>query len=254
MGVVAFYVIAHQDDWQLFRGQQAWIDIDSGSRIVFVYLTAGDGGGPLVSGWWEARELGALESCRLVTGPRPFLRWVRWLNGHPIAGCECGNTASYFLRFPDGSLEGVRRSNSPIRTVDGSSNYSGWDDVCATLKAILDCERTGAGTEHPWVNSHEYDRQLNPNDNPDHTATGEAVRAVTSGVYNRVWWVGYDVANRAPNLSAEETGRKRRLQRAYTDRILRETTQSGTRIDDWANNGRIYESWLDRSYVRGEPA
>jgi hypothetical protein len=140
MGIVAFYVVAHQDDWQLFRGQQAWSDIQSGAQIVFIYLTAGDAGGDRGVGWWEAREVAALESCRLVTGAAPLLR--------------------------------------------------------------------------------------------------------------KVWWVGYDIQNRILNLTPLEVERKRNLQKAYTDRILRETTEAGAPEDDWAGSQAIYEGWLDKSYER----
>ena len=162
MGTVAFYVTAHQDDWQLFRGQQAWSDIKSGARIVFVYLTAGDGGGTMAPGWWQAREQGALESCRLVTGPNPLLWNVTWFNGRPITGCDCGNTSSFFLRLPDGSLDGLRTANQPINAMDGSTQYSGWGDMCNTLKAILDQYRNQAGQDHPWVNTSDYDLTFNP--------------------------------------------------------------------------------------------
>jgi hypothetical protein len=36
MAPISFYVMAHQDDWQMFRGEQAWIDIQAGARVAFV--------------------------------------------------------------------------------------------------------------------------------------------------------------------------------------------------------------------------
>jgi hypothetical protein len=250
MGSVAFYVVAHQDDWQLFRGQQAWIDIETGAQIVFVYLTAGDAG--RTNGWWEAREVGALESCRLVTGAAPLLRRVLTFNNHPIAICDCSNTTSYFMRLPDGSLNQIRNSNVQVSAIDESTTYSGWDDVCTTLGTILDFERSNAGQNNPWVNAPDFDTTYNPSppDNSDHVATGNAVKLVTEGSYSRVWWVGYDVQSRVSNLTPFETDRKRKLQLAYTDAILRETTAAGTPVDDWADSKDIYESWLDKNYVR----
>jgi hypothetical protein len=47
---VSFYVVAHQDDWQIFMGQQAWYDTRSydagagvakGAKVVFIYITDG---------------------------------------------------------------------------------------------------------------------------------------------------------------------------------------------------------------------
>lgn len=253
MGTVAFYVTAHQDDWQLFHGQQAWSDTKSGARIVFIYLTGGmrarlgpDGG--RLANWC------ALESCRLITGPNPLLWKVAWFNGRPITGCDCGNTSSFFLRLPDGSLNGLRTSNTAVGAIDGSTQYSGWDDVCNTLKAILDQYRNEAGQDHPWVNTSDYDLKFNPSppDNPDHVATGYAVQQATAGAYNRVWWVGYDVAQRPANLSVAETDQKRQLQQAYTGRILQVMTDAGNPVDDWANAGAIYETWLNKDYVRAD--
>ena len=68
MAAVAFYISAHQDDWQLFRGERAWSDVMSGATVVFVYVTAGDAGRR--DGWWEAREEGALASSRLIVNQR----------------------------------------------------------------------------------------------------------------------------------------------------------------------------------------
>jgi LmbE family N-acetylglucosaminyl deacetylase len=42
---VAFYVGAHQDDWQLFMSPQAYYDLTtSGTRVVFIYTTFGEAG------------------------------------------------------------------------------------------------------------------------------------------------------------------------------------------------------------------
>lgn len=250
MANVSFYVGPHQDDWQLFRGDQAYSDIQSGARVVFVYLTAGDAGGGPVPGWWSAREQGALESCRYSTGPAPLVWGINWFNGRPITFCDCGNTTSYFFRLPDGSLEGLRTNSIPIDAIDGSSSYSGWADVCATLKAILDEHKAASTNPRPYVNAPDYDTILNPEPNSDHTAAGFAVLAATPLGFNRAWWVGYDIGERPENLDATSVAIKRGLQQAYTGRILTETTEAGTPYDDWAGAGSIYEAWIKRSYFR----
>lgn len=249
---VTFYIGPHQDDWQLFRGEQAYLDIQSGARVVFIYLTAGDAGGGPVPGWWSAREQGALESCRLATGPNPLIWGVNWFNGRPITGCDCGNTTSYFLRLPDGSLDGLRINSAPISAIDGSTSYLGWEDVCQTLKAILDEHKAASTNARPYVNAPDYDVALNPEPNTDHTATGFAVLAATPNGYNRAWWVGYDIGERPENIDSLAAGRKRELQQAYTGRILKETTDAGSPYDDWAEAGSIYEAWIKRSYSRSD--
>ena len=62
---VAFYFAAHEDDWQLFMSPNAYRDARSPStKVVFVYLTAGDGGAGVGSAgrsqpYYLARENGA---------------------------------------------------------------------------------------------------------------------------------------------------------------------------------------------------
>src|SRR5690348_6093412 len=99
---VSFYTQAHQDDWQLFRGEQVWEDINTvGNKVVFIYATAGDAGQK--DGWWEAREKGALASVRkILNAPSPLTTKVKYINRHPIVLYSCGNTESYFMRLPDG--------------------------------------------------------------------------------------------------------------------------------------------------------
>jgi hypothetical protein len=41
----SFYVVAHEDDWQLFMGLNAALDVPApDSKTVFVHTTAGDAG------------------------------------------------------------------------------------------------------------------------------------------------------------------------------------------------------------------
>jgi LmbE family N-acetylglucosaminyl deacetylase len=260
---VAFYVSPHQDDWQLFCGDRAWADIAAGHEVVIVYPMAGDAGGTKVPGWWQARELAALESCRLVTGPKPHLWGVRWLHGRPITYCDCGLTTSYFLRLPDGRLEAFRQGNpAALAALDGSTAYGSWGDFCDTLRALLERHRP-AGSELGRVHAPDFDAAFNPHgeglaypqstDHPDHIATAQAVRAATDGGgYRRFWWVGYDTSRRLANLDRLDTDRKRRLQRAYTDRLLVVTREAGTPVDDWAEAGRFYKNWFGKTYLRAD--
>jgi hypothetical protein len=70
--VVAFYMTAHEDDWELFRGEQAYADIqsDPSYKIVFIHTTAGDAGS--IDGWWEAREQGAIAAVRAALPAQPL--------------------------------------------------------------------------------------------------------------------------------------------------------------------------------------
>ena len=70
---IRFYFSPHPDDWQLFMNPNAWADVQqAGSKVVLVYVTAGDGGngnGPLTTAhpYYAARENGARMPVRFVT-------------------------------------------------------------------------------------------------------------------------------------------------------------------------------------------
>src|SRR5258708_37890165 len=105
---VSFYIVAHQDDWQLFMSPNAYHDLHDGKRkVIFVYTTAGEAGKD--EAYWSAREKGALGSIRFVvdTGESPPQE-ASWSKksycDHPITYCEYKNSGSYFLRLPDGRM------------------------------------------------------------------------------------------------------------------------------------------------------
>ena len=71
-GTVAFYFAAHEDDWQLFMNPNAYHDVQTVStKVVFVYLTAGDDGAGLGNAghsqpYYLARENGAKVSVMFM--------------------------------------------------------------------------------------------------------------------------------------------------------------------------------------------
>src|SRR5207253_7115894 len=97
------FVVAHQDDWQLFMGDVAAQAVRTTAPATFIYLTAGDDGRDSV--YWNTRERAALQSTRVVVGLEtsgsdttgctsvPVLE-------HSIRKCVVGNTKSFFLRLP----------------------------------------------------------------------------------------------------------------------------------------------------------
>ncbi len=87
---LSFYVVAHQDDWQLFMGYYAHNDIsDKNSKTVFIYTTSGNGGiignkghGEGFGGcdnctmpYFKSREMGAISSLQLVLPPSKVYEW-----------------------------------------------------------------------------------------------------------------------------------------------------------------------------------
>jgi hypothetical protein len=270
---LTFYVGAHEDDWELFRGNAAMNDIaNTDTRVVFIYASAGDAG--RTDGWWEARERGAVAAVRSGIGAAPAtMDYVR-ANGHPVLRYTSRNTVSYFLRLPDGryrygdgypatnneSLSQLRDKNKAITAVDKSTTYQTWVDFRQTLQAIMDLERLLVPADtHPLVNapdyfgtdnSHEDCQQpdtCNSCDHPDHKAVADALRQFVSGTYDRVWWVGYDTRNRPENMDEPEGKLKAKAFLAYSTAVQDETAANGNSTE--ANLGE-WMLWGVRDYFR----
>src|ERR1700730_11848128 len=104
------FVVAHEDDWQLFMGDVVAERIRAGHSVSFVYLTAGDDGRDSL--YWQTRERAALQSTRIAIGPDAAdSTAVRCSTTevleHTIRKCVVANTKSYFLRLPDGKRNGM---------------------------------------------------------------------------------------------------------------------------------------------------
>ncbi len=114
---VAFYFAAHEDDWQLFMNPNAYQDVQrTSTKVVFVYLTAGDAGAGLGNGersqpYYLARENGAKLSVKFMADaqktPAIPVDSVASISGHATKRWLYRNTVSYFLRLPDGNPQGT---------------------------------------------------------------------------------------------------------------------------------------------------
>ncbi len=258
MASVVYYVFAHQDDWQLFRGHQAQIDVDVGAKVVFVCVTAGDGGLGSVD-LCVQRERGMINSCRLATD-HSFYDTVLdpelvEVNGHLMARFEYKNTVSYFLRIrdggngPGGPLERLRNEGIPTVMTGVATPYSSWTELLETLKAILETERDGE--PHPWVNSEDPDANADLTDeqfddfrdNPDHVMVGAAVRDISRDLtdYLYVYFRGYPIGAEPIVLDIGQTVAKSRLFTAYL-------SGGADLVQDYNDAKEIYDSWLPRSH------
>ena len=212
---IVFYIVAHQDDWQLFGGERAFADLQVGDRkVVFVHTTAGDAGE--TTGLWEARELAAIASARAAIEPSPHTLRVAPRGGHPVTRYQCSRASLYFLRLPDGSPQGtgyeatgeqslsrLRDSGAPITAVDGSTTYGSWRDLVDTLASIVAHEREGLEQAPFCVHAADPSEATNPGDHADHVATSEAVRELARWS----WAVGGDslfAAEKAPSPPVSE--------------------------------------------------
>ena len=273
---LSFYVGAHGDDWQLFRGNAAYDDLAKPmNKVVFIYATAGDAG--RTDGWWEARERGAVAAVRKGVGPAPLTITVLRFNDHPILRYVAGNSVSYFLRLPDGqygsgkgypafgneSLSLLRDEDKPVTAVDKSTTYKSWKDFVQTLHVIMDQERAQVlAATHPRLNAPDYfgtdnshkdcgtGPSCNPCDHPDHKAVSDALRQFAGGTYDRAWWVGYDTMNRPENLKGPGFVHKGEVFLAYGAAVSAETTANGNparpELEEW-------QAWGARDYARSVP-
>ena len=225
---VSFYFAAHEDDWQLFMNPSAFKDVIGGAaKTVFVHLTAGDAGlGTGLGGrkhpFYLARENGAEAAIRFMADadaiPGERVAAPMMFNGHSVYRVSYRNTVGYFLRVPDGNASGagypetgfqsLKRlasgENDILRAVDGSATYHGWEDLVATVRAIIVYERGRAGLVQ--INVAETDTRINPNDHTDHLMTANAALDAVSNFscVRKVYYVDYASSRLPQNLDAQQ--------------------------------------------------
>ena len=264
---LAFYIQAHQDDWQLFRGKSAFNDISDknnsnnyNNKVVFIYTTAGDGGRG--DGCWEAREFAAMNSIRAVLPSQPVNLKIMNVNNHPLVRYTCNNTVSYFMRLPDGgdgagypatgniSLKKLMTESVYIRAVDNSTQYENWDDFRSTLKAILDsekCERLSSTI--PWINVADYDPKENPGDHYDHHYTSLAVKDFSP--YNFAYYLTYCTKDKAPNLQGDPLANKQKTFEGYKISYIDEMVKNGANREEYESGcNKEWQEWGDKNYFR----
>lgn len=225
MQTPSFYVAAHPDDAQLFRGDQMADDVKySYVRLIQVVVTAGNS--DRYTNWWQSREWGAVASLEKILGwPAPTVPagcrllsgWVN-INGHDILRYQLVNAQNsircvlYCMRLPDGGPygKGYPNDNGPslaklaqgaissITTIDRRATYYGIGDVTWTLKQILINERLATNPNiHPWLNANEYDgmtidKALPRFDHSDHRTVGNMLKSFAQhDGFNRAWWISY---------------------------------------------------------------
>lgn len=189
---VSFYVVAHADDWQLFMNPNSYLDlINQDKKVVIIITTAGDAGNN--QEYWAAREEGCKSSIRFCLAPHSAIKeWAgtKEINQHTIQYWCANHVSCYFFRLPDGNLDGHGFSNNyyqslirlksletvTLTALDYSTIYQGWKDFCSTLNEIIDYE--SKGFINSCINYLNPDPKCNPNDHPDHCATGLALQAI----------------------------------------------------------------------------
>ncbi len=265
----SFYVVAHEDDWQLFMGLNAAIDVPAReSKTVFVHTTAGDAGLGIGNGgtpvpYYIARENSALSAIRFVAnlgiagaGPNAAASSIS-INGKNLHRVAYRSAVAYFLRLPDGNVADgtgypstgnqsllllASGADPTISAVDGSATYNGWADLVATLRAILLYE--AHGSTDVWINVQDPSATINPHDHPDHTYTANAMLDAIASLpcVNASLFTGYVSRDLPINLETDDA----MLQAALWGVTTSALTDS-YHLSTWDGNHTAY---LGRQYFR----
>jgi LmbE family N-acetylglucosaminyl deacetylase len=255
------FIVAHEDDWQLFMGDIAARQIRAGDSVLFVYLTAGDDGRDSL--YWRTREQAALQSTRVAIGrdasDSAAVRCsVTTVLDHAVQQCVVDNTKSYFLRLPDGkrngmgfashdnqSLRKLRGRKIPIiNAVDGSAVYNGWEDLTSTINNII-----GRNSPDRDVVVHANDPSIaaNPHDHFDHRMAGLLVEDLRrTQRWKTQYYVGYALATRAANRSTDQAREKTAIFLAYD----REMRRVNTKWSAYEEHPGFYSECMLRTYGR----
>ena len=258
------FLVAHQDDWQLFMGDVAFKGVRRGNRTLLVYLTAGDENRG--SDYWRARERAALQSTRLAakapadTGAIECASVV--VATHTVQRCTIANTVSYFMRLPDGRRDGygfghnafqsLRKLHagriSAIGAVDSAATYAGWNDLTATIQELVTRERPA---ESPvTLHASDPNAAINPGDHSDHQLAGlAAARVRLSSGWSLIYYVGYALSARPDNRSRIQAREKTALFLVYDREMLLANRAWST----YTERPRFYSMCMLRTYARKVP-
>jgi LmbE family N-acetylglucosaminyl deacetylase len=253
------FVVAHEDDWQLFMGDVAAAVLKTGRTTTFIYLTAGDNGRDSV--YWQTRERAALSSTKVAAGiaaniQEPACRSVT-VRQHDIRECVFQNIDTYFLRLPDGRRNGsgfarhdhqsMRRLRvgkiAAITTVDRRATYKGWQDLVSTVDALVGDSARGATLIHTTDPS----VTVNPHDHFDHRITGLLIAELRKRKTMDVrYYTGYALATRAANRTREQAREKAAIFLAYDQEMIR----SEKSWSAYREHPGFYSDCMLRTYAR----
>ena len=255
------FLVAHQDDWQLFMGDVAFKGVRRGNHSLFIYLTAGDENrGP---GYWRARERAALQSTRLAANAAADTGAIHCasvvVRSHAVQRCAIANTVSYFMRLPDGrrdgygfehnafqSLQKLRAGRiTAIENMDSTATYTGWNDLTATVRELIIRERL---PESPvTLHTGDPNAAINPGDHSDHQLAGlAAARVRGNSEWSLIYYVGYALAARPDNRSRIQAREKTALFLVYDREMLLANRAWST----YAERPRFYSMCMLRTYAR----
>lgn len=225
---VSYYVVGDQDEWQLFMGIDVYNDIVSGAKdstkkkVVIIYTTAGDNscdGTPIkVPEYYYSHEAGknsTVEFCADQTGVREASHAKRdTILNHDILKYQYKNVVSYNLRLPGGCINGGFNGQSlhylhdgltsSLWAVDGTTKYSGWNDLVKTIHQIIINENKE--NTKMIFNTADTNVTINPGDHPDNIYSARLCLDATASIPHLTvnFFQEYITANLPVNLSNSE--------------------------------------------------
>ncbi|KAF0686641.1 Aste57867_21565 [Aphanomyces stellatus] len=172
---VHFYIVAHQDDWQLFMSGSLFASLgDATTKVVVVYTTAGDD--DQTDGWWQAREAGTLAAAQvwverfgLFDSRRDTAPYAA--SGHRLTAVNMGNIKTIFSRISESGFGDLLDKTKAATPLDNTPTYKNVDELKQVLLAILQQESKGAST----VNLHLPEFKEIGDDHELHRGTGRIV-------------------------------------------------------------------------------
>jgi LmbE family N-acetylglucosaminyl deacetylase len=255
------FIVAHEDDWQLFMGDIAARQVRAGDSVSFIYLTAGDDGRDSL--YWLTRERAALQSTRVAIGrdasdSSQVKCSMTIVLDHALQKCAIANTKSYFLRLPDGKRNGMGfashdyqslrklrgRKIAVVNAIDGSAAYNGWEDLTATVRSIVGSDSPDRGVV---VHASDPSIAANPHDHFDHRMAGLLVEDLRrTQLWKTQYYVGYALATRAANRSTDDAREKTAIFLAY-DKEMRRVNPKWSAYDE---HRQFYSDCMLRTYAR----
>lgn len=249
-----FYIVPHADDWQLFMNPQTYNDIIlPQNKVIFIITTAGDAG--LGEQFWLSREQGMKASILYSFTPSHSIKIKEGriiVNKMSLKFSSIRSTMSYFLRLPDGGLngEGFEANNfqnlekleagsiSSLSSLDDNITLFSWNSFCSLLENIIILESAScAGNVH--INFLDPEKENNPMDHADHYCTGRAINSLRNlPIHTKILFKGY--GNSCTNqLTAEEVFWKAGTFAAYENTIYDKTGYSTL-----GENLELYKKWI----------
>ncbi|WP_410005999.1 discoidin domain-containing protein [Aequorivita nionensis] len=259
------YVVPHPDDWQLFMNPNAYHSIKGvNEKVIFLHITAGDGGGSTSSNYYLAREEGSLRAIRFMSNTftnegalgSNMNRTMVMVNGHQVLKFSYRNAVAYFLRLPDGNYGGngyplnnneslqklYNGTISSISTIDGTASYSSLVDLEATLQAIVTSEMIPSSSIN--FNAADDDLGINPDDHSDHIFSSLIMQDVANNIGGVTLnlYTDYFTDTKAQNVFGDDY-----LISAGTWAATASGLSDSSYFSSWDNT---HNAWLGKQYFR----